>query len=112
MILKPFQHVLPTVAEVYSLVVVAVLGMVELKVDFHSRGIFDSDQFEVVKAHWLKIQVTPRLIDSFLVSLFEKFFPIHLYFFRGIIKENPDVLAPTHLIVVIVVRLSKYLVVL
>ena len=77
-ILEPLKHVVAILAEIYSLIVVLVLAVLELEVHLHSLWILNTYQLKVVEVERLEIEVAPRLIDSLLVSLLEKGFSVHL----------------------------------
>ena len=84
--------------------------MIELKVNFHGGRIFNRDKLEVIESYRFKIKIAPGFIDSFFVSLLEKWFSIHLNLFCVVVQENTDVLTPCHEKVIIFERFSENLV--
>ena len=85
--------------------------MVELELNIYSLWVKDAYQFEVVKWHWLKIQIAPCIVDACLVALLKEVFPFHLDFFSRVIDEYPGVLAPLHQeCIVFYAAFSEYLV--
>jgi hypothetical protein len=71
--------------DIYSLVVMAILAVLELIMNCNRRWVLNTDQLEIIKTEGLKIEIAPRLVDALLVSFFEELLPLNLEFFAGIV---------------------------
>ncbi len=84
-IFESFEHVVVIFTDIYSLVVMTILAVLELIMNCNRRWVLNTDQLEIIKIEGLKIESTPRLVDALLVSFFEEVFPLNLKFFAGIV---------------------------
>ena len=89
----------------------AILGVLELVVNFYPLRINYANQLKIIESKGLKVKVTSCIIDTSLVTLLEEVLSLHLDLFGEIIQQNTCVLVPLHEVsIVLVLRLCEYLV--